>query len=56
MSTIDYYNENAERFFQETVGVDMNNLYDLFLTLLPEKAKILDAEMPCVPVQFDQSD
>lgn len=43
MSTIDYYDENAEQFFQETVGIDMNSLYESFLSLLPKRATILDA-------------
>ncbi len=43
MSTIDYYNQNAERFFNETIGIEMESLYERFLTLLPEKVTILDA-------------
>lgn len=43
MTTIDYYNENAEMFVRETLKVDMTELYQPFLKLLPENAKILDA-------------
>jgi 2-polyprenyl-3-methyl-5-hydroxy-6-metoxy-1,4-benzoquinol methylase len=43
MSTIDYYNENAESFFSDTISVDMTALYEPFLNLLPENAHILDA-------------
>lgn len=42
-TTIDYYNKNAEKFFNETVNVDMSKLYEPFLRLLPKGAKILDA-------------
>lgn len=41
--TIAYYDSNAERFFQETIQVDMSALYKPFLELLPHNAKILDA-------------
>jgi SAM-dependent methyltransferase len=40
---IDYYEQNAEAFFAETVQVDMSSLYCSFLPLLPEPAHILDA-------------
>ena len=43
MNTIDYYNQNAESFFSETIGVDMSALYEPFLKLLPSNAHILDA-------------
>jgi len=43
MTTIDYYNQNAEKFFNETVNVDMSELYEPFIKLLPKGAKILDA-------------
>lgn len=38
-----YYNQNATRFFTNTVDVDMAPLYNQFLPLLPEKARVLDA-------------
>ncbi len=40
--TIDYYNQNAQDFYADTVAVDMSVLYAKFLTLLPEQGKILD--------------
>lgn len=43
MTTIDYYNANAEMFYQETIGVEMTEFYEKFLIILPDKAKILDA-------------
>jgi SAM-dependent methyltransferase len=43
MTTIDFYNQNAEQFYKETVNVDMTALYKPFLNLLPAKAHILDA-------------
>lgn len=38
-----YYNENAEQFIQDTLNVNMGNLYKRFLPRLPEKGVILDA-------------
>jgi SAM-dependent methyltransferase len=43
VSTVEYYNRNAERFFQETVKVNMEELYGPFLSLLPIGGSILDA-------------
>ena len=43
MNTIDYYNQNAESFFSDTIDVDMTALYEPFLKFLPDKAHILDA-------------
>ena len=40
--TIDYYNENAKKFFDGTVSVDFKHIQDMFLEILPEKARILD--------------
>ncbi|WP_352411087.1 class I SAM-dependent methyltransferase [Mixta sp. BE291] len=41
--SIDYYQQHAQRFFNETVQVDMSALYDRFLAYLPPGAQILDA-------------
>ena len=41
--TLDYYERNAESFFNATIDVDMRPLYRRFLALLPPKARILDA-------------
>jgi superfamily II DNA or RNA helicase/SAM-dependent methyltransferase len=41
--TIDYYNENAESFFQSTVQVDMGLLRGRFLLHIPNGGRILDA-------------
>ncbi len=41
MGTIDYYNENAEQFYRDTV--DLKARYDLFLEHVPEGGWILDA-------------
>jgi 2-polyprenyl-3-methyl-5-hydroxy-6-metoxy-1,4-benzoquinol methylase len=38
-----YYDENAQNYFETTVGHDVSALYDLFLPFLVPKAKILDA-------------
>ncbi|MDM1762110.1 class I SAM-dependent methyltransferase [Acinetobacter sp. 251-1] len=42
MTTLDYYNKNAELFCTQTINVDMESLYQPFLRYLPEHAKILD--------------
>ncbi|MFT5725902.1 MAG: SAM-dependent methyltransferase [Desulforhopalus sp.] len=41
--TLSYYSENATKFAEGTVGVDMREFYDEFLPLLPEGGTILDA-------------
>lgn len=41
--TVDYYNQNADRFFDDTVGVDMSAVYARFLHHLPHGGHILDA-------------
>ena len=40
--TINYYNQNADHFFDTTYQVDMTSLYQSFLRYLPEHASILD--------------
>ncbi|MBR4178517.1 MAG: class I SAM-dependent methyltransferase [Bacilli bacterium] len=42
MNTIDYYNENAKKYFDKTVNADMTKQYDLFLKYVKENGKILD--------------
>ena len=42
MSTLDYYNYNAEQFYDSTVKVEMESIYAPFLRYLPEHASILD--------------
>lgn len=41
--TIDYYQQHADSFVANTVDVDMTPLYRPFLSLLKERAAILDA-------------
>lgn len=41
-NTIDYYNQNAEEFIDGTVSVDFRHIQNMFLELLPERARILD--------------
>ncbi|MGI1671822.1 MAG: class I SAM-dependent methyltransferase [Neptuniibacter sp.] len=41
--TTDYYEQNAQDFFDGTVEVDMSVLYDCFLPLVPKQGSILDA-------------
>ena len=43
MNTIDYFNQNAESFINDTIGVDMTALYEPFLKLLTDNAHILEA-------------
>lgn len=42
MTTIDYYNQNAEAFVQSTLHADMHEHYDRFLPYLPDQARLLD--------------
>ncbi|MCL1049844.1 class I SAM-dependent methyltransferase [Shewanella abyssi] len=41
--SIQYYQDNADDFFENTIGVDMEELYLPFVDLLPNNALILDA-------------
>lgn len=41
--TNQYYNENAQSFFDTTVNVDVKKLYDRFLPRIKSHGKILDA-------------
>lgn len=40
--TIDYYNQNAEQYYQSTVDVDFEQLRKKFVSYLPEHAWIID--------------
>ena len=39
---LDYYNNNAQAFFENTYQVEMESFYTPFLRYLPEQALILD--------------
>lgn len=41
--TLQYYNKNAAKFFQQTVDVDMSALHERFLRCVPAGGTILDA-------------
>lgn len=41
--TIEYYNNNAEKFIQGTIDADVTDLLENFLKHIPEKGSILDA-------------
>ncbi len=41
--TIDYYQQNADEFFNGTINVDMSNIYQHFTKDLPANTLILDA-------------
>ena len=41
--TIEYYDRNADQFVRDTVGVDVEALYEPFLERVPAGGKILDA-------------
>jgi SAM-dependent methyltransferase len=43
MNSVEYYDRHAERFYQETLHIDMGELYSPFLELIPKGGKILDA-------------
>tara|TARA_B100000315_G_scaffold3596_1_gene3532 strand:- start:43 stop:636 length:594 start_codon:yes stop_codon:yes gene_type:complete len=40
--TIDYYNINAEKFYNNTVDIELKNFYVKFLKYIPDGGKILD--------------
>ncbi len=42
MTTDDYYNQHANEFISTTFAVEMERLYEPFLTNLPDNARILD--------------
>ena len=42
MNTLDYYNLNANKYFESTISADMSYQYDFFLKHLQKKGKILD--------------
>ena len=42
MNTLDYYNENAKKYFDNTINIDMSKQYELFLKYVRRKGKILD--------------
>lgn len=41
--TIDYYNQRSQSFFDQTINIDTQELYEPFLSLLPPSTHILDA-------------
>lgn len=41
--SVAYYDENTERFFAETVGIDMSALHEAFLAKVPAGGLVLDA-------------
>ena len=42
MSTLDYYNANAKKYFETTIGLDIKDQYEMFLKYLPSNGRILD--------------
>ncbi len=42
-ATAEYYDRNAQTYFDTTLRVDMSALYDRFLTYVPPRGRILDA-------------
>ena len=42
MSTLDYYNDNAESYFTTSLNADMNLIYERFLKYLSDNSFILD--------------
>lgn len=43
VDTTDFYEQNARAFYDDTVSVDMSELYERFLPLVPDGGSILDA-------------
>ena len=42
MGTLAYYNENAKKYFDKTINVDMRKQYEMFLKYIKDGGKILD--------------
>ena len=42
MDSIEYYNQNAAEYFDQTVDIDMQDWWDKFTELLPEGGSVLD--------------
>lgn len=42
MSTIEYYNNNAEKYFESTLNADVSALYEHFVSKIKQSASILD--------------
>ncbi len=42
MDSIEYYNQNAAEYFEQTVDIDMQVHWDYFISLLPEESNVLD--------------
>lgn len=42
MGTLDYYNNNAQNYYNSTVNADMTKQYELFLKYMIKNGKILD--------------
>ena len=42
MGTLAYYNENAKKYFDKTINVDMRKQYEMFLKYIKNGGKILD--------------
>jgi 2-polyprenyl-3-methyl-5-hydroxy-6-metoxy-1,4-benzoquinol methylase len=42
MGTLAYYNENAKKYFDKTINVDMKKQYEMFLKYIKDGGKILD--------------
>ncbi|MBY0281375.1 MAG: class I SAM-dependent methyltransferase [Alphaproteobacteria bacterium] len=43
MATEDFYNENADNFYNRTLNVNMDHFYQEFLPYIPKSGSILDA-------------
>ena len=43
LETLRYYEEHAEEYVRQTVGLDVGHLYEPFLQLVPRGGRILDA-------------
>lgn len=42
MDSIDYYNRYAAAYYEQTVGLDMSEVMQPFVNMLPEDAEVLD--------------
>jgi SAM-dependent methyltransferase len=43
MESVEFYNQHAEQFYEDTISIDMRELYAPFISLIPKGSEILDA-------------
>ncbi|WP_051204728.1 class I SAM-dependent methyltransferase [Butyrivibrio sp. VCD2006] len=46
-NNVEYYNKNADLFFESSIDADMSDMRDRFLKFIPDGGKLLDAGCGC---------